>query len=104
MDVTKLFKKQCESTGKNLQRGKIKSIIKESREANKEVSIQNRPSTNQYLHSHPNWRYTIINAAEMSSHPNFMRVIQKQQVDFRNAGSIDPKYITDCPKISTQAQ
>ena len=75
MYVTKLFKKKCESTGKNLQRGKIKSIIKESREVNKGVSIQNRQSTNQYLHSHPNWRYTIRNATEMSSHPNFMRVI-----------------------------
>ena len=42
MYVTKLFEKKCESTGKNLQRGKIKSIIKESREVNKEVSIQNR--------------------------------------------------------------
>ena len=31
MYVTKLFKKECESTGKNLQRGKITSIIKESR-------------------------------------------------------------------------
>ena len=39
MYVTKLFKKKCESTGKNLQRGKIKSNIKESREVNKEVSI-----------------------------------------------------------------
>ena len=75
MNVTKLFKKKCESTGKNLQRGKIQSIIKESREVNKEVSIQNRQSTNQYLHSHPNWRYTIRNTAEMSSDSNFMRDI-----------------------------
>ena len=47
MYVTKLFKKKCESTVKNLQREKIKSSIKESREVNKEVSIQNRQSTNQ---------------------------------------------------------
>ena len=47
---------------------KNQNIVKESRELNKEVSIQNRQSTNI-------WRYTIRNAAKMSSHPNFMRVI-----------------------------
>ena len=72
--ATKLFKKLKESTGDKPQEAN-QNIVKESREVNKEVRIQNHQSINQYLHPRLKWRYTIEDAPEMSSQPNFTRVI-----------------------------
>ena len=53
----------------------VKNIVKGIREVNKEGTILNRQLRNQYLHPYRNWRYTIEDAPEMSSYPNFTRVI-----------------------------